>query len=105
LAAPRAWTVDGGISWVPRPNVQWDVSSGVLVRGPGRSWFVSAGVTLRRLPRYMRSATDTRKAAFTGAAALDSAGTALTGATPRQGKNPICDRRRAVSPAAASRQA
>jgi hypothetical protein len=97
LAAPRAWTVDGGISWVPRPNVQWDVSSGVSVRGPGRSWFVSAGVTLRRLPRYMRSATDTRKAAFTGPP-LDSAGTALTGATnPRLGKTPICDRRRASS--------
>ena len=55
LSEPRAWTLDGGLAWVPRPNVQWDVSSGVLVRGPGQSWFVSAGVTLRRLPRRLRS--------------------------------------------------
>jgi hypothetical protein len=56
LSEPRAWTLDGGLAWVPRANVQWDVSSGVLVRGPGQSWFVSAGVTLRRLPRRFRAA-------------------------------------------------
>ena len=54
LAEPRAWTLDGGIAWLSRPNVQWDLSVGVLVRGPGESWFVSGGVTLRRLPRRMR---------------------------------------------------
>jgi hypothetical protein len=56
LAEPRAWTVDGGIAWVSRQNVQWDASAGVLVRGPGQSWFVSGGLTLRRLPRSMRKA-------------------------------------------------
>ena len=55
LADPSAWTLDGGFAWVPRPNVQWDLSAGVLVRGPGQSWFVSGGVTLRRLPRHMRA--------------------------------------------------
>jgi hypothetical protein len=54
LAEPRAWTVDGGVAWVPRENVQWDASAGVLVRGPGQNWFISAGITLRRLPRHMR---------------------------------------------------
>jgi hypothetical protein len=54
LDDPRLWTLDGGIAWVRRENVQWDVSAGVLVRGPGQSWFVSGGVTLRRLPRHMR---------------------------------------------------
>jgi hypothetical protein len=53
LAEPRAWTVDSGIAWLSRQNVQWDVSAGVLVRGPGQSWFASAGVTLRRLPRRL----------------------------------------------------
>lgn len=57
LAEPRASTVDGGIAWVPRDNVQWDVSAGLLVRGPGQNWFVSGGVTLRRLPRHMRRVT------------------------------------------------
>ena len=56
LAEPRAWTVDGGIAWVSRQNVQWDASAGVLVRGPGQNWFVSGGLTLRRLPRSMRKA-------------------------------------------------
>jgi hypothetical protein len=55
LTEPRAWTLDGGVAWVPRPNVQWDLSSGVLVRGPGQSWFVSAGITLRHLPRRFRA--------------------------------------------------
>ena len=55
LARPRAWTVDGGLGWVPRQNVQWDVSAGMLVRGPGESWFVSGGLTLRRLPRRLRA--------------------------------------------------
>ena len=54
LAEPRAWTVDGGLAWVSRQNVQWDVSAGMLVRGPGDSWFVSGGLTLRRLPRRLR---------------------------------------------------
>jgi Putative MetA-pathway of phenol degradation len=60
LAEPSAWTVDGGIAWLPRTNVQWDLSAGVLVRGPGQSWFVSGGVTLRRLPRRMRTAAVVR---------------------------------------------
>ncbi len=55
LHDPRIWTVDGGIAWVRRDNVQWDASAGVLVRGPGQSWFVSGGVTLRRLPRHGHS--------------------------------------------------
>jgi len=59
LAEPRGWTVDSGIAWLSRQNVQWDVSAGVLVRGPGQSWFASAGVTLRRLPRRLgKTATD-----------------------------------------------
>lgn len=53
--AEHAWTVDGGLAWVSRQNVQWDVSAGVLVRGPGDSWFVSGGLTLRRLPRRLRA--------------------------------------------------
>ena len=56
LAEPRAWTVDAGIAWISRQNVQWDASAGVLVRGPGQSWFMSAGLTLRRLPRHLRKA-------------------------------------------------
>jgi hypothetical protein len=60
LAEPSAWTVDGGIAWLPRTNVQWDLSAGVLVRGPGQSWFLSGGVTLRRLPRRMRTAAVAR---------------------------------------------
>jgi hypothetical protein len=31
-----------------------DVSAGVLVRGPGDGWFLSGGLTLRRLPRRVR---------------------------------------------------
>jgi len=54
LTEPRLWTLDGGVAWAPKSNLQWDVSSGVLVRGPGRSWFVSAGITLRRVPRHLR---------------------------------------------------
>ena len=57
LAEPRAWTLDGGIAWVPRENLQWDLSAGLLVRGPGQNWFLSGGVTLRRLPRQMRKPT------------------------------------------------
>jgi Putative MetA-pathway of phenol degradation len=60
LAEPSAWTVDGGIAWLSRPNVQWDLSVGALVRGPGESWFLSGGVTLRRLPRRMRTAAVAR---------------------------------------------
>jgi hypothetical protein len=54
LAEPRAWTLDGGLAWLSRQNVQWDVSAGMLVRGPGDSWFLSGGLTLRRLPRRLR---------------------------------------------------
>ena len=53
--AERTWTVDGGLAWVSRQNVQWDVSAGMLVHGAGDSWFVSGGLTLRRLPRRLRA--------------------------------------------------
>ena len=66
LADPRVWTLDAGGAWVPRPNLQWDVSSGVLVRGPGRSWFLSVGLTLRRLPRPSAKSTTTMSLARSG---------------------------------------
>ena len=48
---PDAWTLDGGVAWVAWPNVQWDLSAGHTFDHRGDDWFVSAGITLRRLPR------------------------------------------------------
>ena len=45
---PDAWTVDGGVAWVARPNLQWDISAGHTFQDRGPDWFVSAGITVRR---------------------------------------------------------
>jgi hypothetical protein len=45
---PDAWTMDGGLAWVARPNLQWDVSAGHTFAHRGDDWFVSAGITIRR---------------------------------------------------------
>jgi hypothetical protein len=45
---PDARTIDGGLAWVARPNLQWDVSLGHTFRDRGDDWFVSAGITVRR---------------------------------------------------------
>ena len=45
---PDAWTLDGGVAWVSRPNLQWDVSAGHTFLDRGDDWFVSAGITVRR---------------------------------------------------------
>jgi hypothetical protein len=42
------WTIDGGVAWIARPNLQWDVSAGHTLNDRGDDWFLSAGVTLRR---------------------------------------------------------
>jgi hypothetical protein len=41
------WTVDGGIAWVARPDLQWDLSTGHTFNDRGDDWFLSAGVTVR----------------------------------------------------------
>ena len=46
---PDVWTVDAGWAWVTRPNVQWDMSAGHSFNRRGDAWFVSGGLTLRRL--------------------------------------------------------
>ena len=51
---PDAWTLDAGVAWVARPNLQWDVSAGHLFHGRGNDWFASAGITLRRPGRTSR---------------------------------------------------
>ena len=43
-----AWTIDGGIAWIARPDLQWDLSTGHTFNDRGDDWFLSAGVTLRR---------------------------------------------------------
>lgn len=45
---PDSWTMDAGMSWVARPDLQWDVSVGHTFNDRGDAWFVSAGLTLRR---------------------------------------------------------
>jgi hypothetical protein len=45
---PAAWTIDAGLAWVARPDLQWDFSVGHTLHDRGDDWFVSAGVTLRR---------------------------------------------------------
>ncbi len=45
---PDSWTVDAGLAWLARPNMQWDVSAGRGFRDQDQSWFLSAGITLRR---------------------------------------------------------
>ena len=47
-ARPDSWTVDAGLAWIARPNVQWDVSAGRGFWDQDQSWFLSAGITLRR---------------------------------------------------------
>ena len=51
---PDAYTMDAGLAWVARPNLQWDVSAGHTFAHRGDDWFVSAGITLRRLPGRLR---------------------------------------------------
>ena len=53
LLADRAdaWTLDAGVAWVARPNLQWDVSAGRIFHDRGDHWFASAGITLRRPSR------------------------------------------------------
>jgi hypothetical protein len=43
-----AWTIDGGIAWIARPDLQWDLSTGHTFNDRGDDWFLSAGVTVRR---------------------------------------------------------
>ena len=45
---PDAWTLDAGLAWVARPNLQWDFSAGHTLYNRGDDWFVSAGITVRR---------------------------------------------------------
>jgi hypothetical protein len=45
-ARPDTWTMDGGVAWVARRNLQWDVSAGHTFDNRG-DWFVSAGITVR----------------------------------------------------------
>jgi Putative MetA-pathway of phenol degradation len=45
---PDAWTLDAGVAWVARPNLQWDVSAGHTFDHRAEDWFVSAGITVRR---------------------------------------------------------
>jgi hypothetical protein len=41
------WTIDGGVAWIARPDLQWDVSMGHTLNDRGDDWFLSAGITLR----------------------------------------------------------
>ena len=45
---PDAWTLDAGLAWVARTDLQWDVSAGHTFAHRGDDWFVSAGITIRR---------------------------------------------------------
>jgi hypothetical protein len=45
---PDTLTIDGGIAWVVRPDLQLDFSGGHTLRDRGDAWFVSAGITVRR---------------------------------------------------------
>ena len=45
---PDAWTLDGGVAWVAKPNLQWDVFAGHTLHDRRDDWFVSAGITIRR---------------------------------------------------------
>ena len=49
-----AWTLDAGVAWVARPNLQWDVSAGHIFHSRVDDWFASAGITLRRPDRRSR---------------------------------------------------
>jgi hypothetical protein len=42
------WSIDGGLAWVSRPNVQWDVSVGRSLHDSDDRWFLSAGITVRK---------------------------------------------------------
>jgi hypothetical protein len=50
VLAQRAdsWTVDAGLAWTPRPNLQWDLSVGRGLHDADERWFVSAGISVRR---------------------------------------------------------
>jgi hypothetical protein len=45
---PDAWTMDAGMAWVAKPNLQWDISAGHTFHDRGDDWFVSAGISVRR---------------------------------------------------------
>jgi Putative MetA-pathway of phenol degradation len=47
-AQPDTWTIDAGLAWVSRPNVQWDFSLGRGFHDIDDRWFVSAGISVRR---------------------------------------------------------
>jgi len=46
-AHPDAWTIDGGVAWIARPDLQWDLSAGHTFADRGEQWFIAAGVTVR----------------------------------------------------------
>jgi outer membrane putative beta-barrel porin/alpha-amylase len=50
-AHPDAWTIDGGVAWIARPDLQWDLSAGHTFADRGDEWFLSAGITVRHLGR------------------------------------------------------
>ena len=50
-AHPDAWTLDGGVAWIARPDLQWDISAGHAFADRGDEWFLSAGVTVRHRAR------------------------------------------------------
>ncbi len=60
---PDAWTIDGGLAWVARPNLQWDISAGHAFHDRGDDWFVSAGITIRR---NSQRRTGSRRFGFSG---------------------------------------
>lgn len=45
---PDSWTIDAGLAWAARPNLQWDLSVGRGFHDADERWFVSAGISLRR---------------------------------------------------------
>jgi Putative MetA-pathway of phenol degradation len=47
---PDSLTIDGGIAWVVRTDLQLDLSAGHTLHNRGDDWFASAGITLRRRP-------------------------------------------------------
>ena len=45
---PNNWSLDGGVAWVVRPDLQFDTSVGHTWLDEAGEWFVSAGITVRR---------------------------------------------------------
>ena len=50
-AHANAWTIDGGVAWIARPDLQWDLSAGHTLADRGEEWFVAAGVSVRHRAR------------------------------------------------------